>query len=106
MHLSSNTGEIEVFLLPDDSESENSKSQFKCEPSEVKSEPKSEASTSGTQFGGALLSEADDFGPMGGGKFQLQTEDQNPSTSGEIPAQLRHASFNLFHIINDFIPLL
>lgn len=83
MHLRSNTGEIEVYLLPDEAAEAESVSiatkQPKFEPgSSVKSEP---GSSGTSQFGGALLSDADDFGPMGGGKFQLQTEDQNPSSS-------------------------
>jgi hypothetical protein len=84
MHLCSHTGEIEVFLLPDEAADSDPAStatkQPKLEPgaTNVKSEP---GSSGTSQFGGALLSEADDYGPMGGGKFQLQTEDQHPSSS-------------------------
>lgn len=103
MHLRSETGEIEVFLLPEDQgecdAAAAAAAVTKVEQGDIKSEPGTSA-----QYGGALLSEADDYGPMGGGKFQLQTEDQHPSTSGnlEMLPQLLHELPCCLHLLADF----
>ncbi|XP_011309510.1 transcription factor E2F3 [Fopius arisanus] len=113
IHMRSLSGEIEVFLCPDDpavkvnspggdaapcvipkefivegerkKERTESKRRYQVTKREtVDDDEDAVASTSSSGMRDALLSESDDFGPMGGSRFQLQTEDQNPTTEVNI----------------------